>query len=255
MAHVPGLGTVTECVCLRVSVCVCSGSAALDESWVQADVSDVMSVQQPGEETLQAQTVTAVRTRAVLPLKHTKTNPVDTQNQLTSGFIFLGRRCSSVFLYLVSVPVVRGRVDSLPLVSLQQLLRVPDTHRASDNLANVWHQHVDLPDRQSTHQLVNCRASCTAFKTMLTGLNRPNINSDNESGWGSYRLSEASVLGAALHVEGFDLSWETTEQDGLVDLVRHQPLRSLGDVLKEMEGTHESEPAVPDETEAEQKLV
>ena len=52
-------------------LCVRSGSAALDESGIQADVSDVMSVQHPGEETLQTQTVTAVRTRAVLPLKHT----------------------------------------------------------------------------------------------------------------------------------------------------------------------------------------
>lgn len=54
-------------------VCVCSGSAALDESGVQADVSDVMSVQQPSEETLQTQAITAVRTRAVLPLKHKHT--------------------------------------------------------------------------------------------------------------------------------------------------------------------------------------
>lgn len=48
-----------------------SGSAALDESWVQADVSDVMSVQQPGEETLQTQTITTMRACAVFPLKHT----------------------------------------------------------------------------------------------------------------------------------------------------------------------------------------
>lgn len=67
--HMPGPETLT----LRMCVSVCSRSAALDESWVQADVSDVMSVQQPGEETLQTQTVTAVRTRAVLPLKHTHT--------------------------------------------------------------------------------------------------------------------------------------------------------------------------------------
>lgn len=62
------------CVCVCVSKGVCSGSAALDESWVQADVSDVMSVQQPGEETLQTQTVTTVRTCAILPLKHTHTH-------------------------------------------------------------------------------------------------------------------------------------------------------------------------------------
>lgn len=56
------------CVC----VCVCSWSAALDEPWVKTDVSDVMSVQQPGEETLQTQTITTVRTRAVLSLKKDK---------------------------------------------------------------------------------------------------------------------------------------------------------------------------------------
>lgn len=53
--------------------------------------------------------------------------------------------------------------------------------------------------------------------------------------WGSYRLGEAFVLGAALHVERLDLGRETTEQDGLVDGVGHQPLWSLGDVLTEGE--------------------
>lgn len=36
----------------------------------------------------------------------------------------------------------------------------------------------------------------------------------------------------ALHVERLDLSRETTEQNGLVDGVCHQPLWSLGDVLR-----------------------
>lgn len=53
--------------------------------------------------------------------------------------------------------------------------------------------------------------------------------------WGSYRLGEAFVLGAALHVERLDLGRETTEQDGLIDGVGHQPLWSLGDVLTEGE--------------------
>lgn len=47
------------------------------------------------------------------------------------------------------------------------------------------------------------------------------------------RLSEASVLRAALHVEGFDLGRESTEKDGLIDGVGHQPLRSLGNVLNQ----------------------
>lgn len=46
-----------------------SGSAALDEARVEADVSDVVSVEQPGEEALQAQAVAAVGARAVLPLQ------------------------------------------------------------------------------------------------------------------------------------------------------------------------------------------
>lgn len=48
-----------------------SRSAALDEARVEADVSDVVSVEQPGEEALQAQSVAAVGARAVLPLEHT----------------------------------------------------------------------------------------------------------------------------------------------------------------------------------------
>lgn len=65
------------CVCVYdvcVKETVCSRSAALDESRVEADISDVMSVQQPGEETLQTQTVTTMRACAILPLKHTKTH-------------------------------------------------------------------------------------------------------------------------------------------------------------------------------------
>lgn len=69
----------TDCMCVCVWACECSGSAALDESRVQADVSDVVSVQQPGEETLQTQTITAVRTRAILPLKRTQ-KPVETHS-------------------------------------------------------------------------------------------------------------------------------------------------------------------------------
>lgn len=49
-----------------------SRSAALDEARVQADVSDVVSVEQPREEALQAQAVAAVGARAVLPLEHTQ---------------------------------------------------------------------------------------------------------------------------------------------------------------------------------------
>lgn len=84
--------------------------------------------------------------------------------QLNKMSFLSGPRCNkkkaqrekqhSALCYLVSVPVVGGRVDSLPLVSLQQLLRVPDTHRASDDLSDVWHQHVDLQHRHTDRTIV-----------------------------------------------------------------------------------------------------
>lgn len=46
------------------------------------------------------------------------------------------------------------------------------------------------------------------------------------------RFSEAIVLRTALHVEGFDLSRETTQQDGLVNGVGHQALRGFWDILQ-----------------------
>lgn len=112
-----------------------SGPAALDEARVQADVPDVVSVQQPGEEALQAQTVAAVGTRAVLPLQRRRTG---------SSWIKPGQTRQTAEAHLVRVPVVGSRVDPLPLVSLQELLRVPDTHRAADDLPDVRHQHVHL---------------------------------------------------------------------------------------------------------------
>ena len=79
------------CVCINVCACVlvslrvlvsvlvrvrvCSGPAARDEAGVQAHVSDVVAVQQPGEEPLQAQAVPPMGTGAVLPLEtHTHTH-------------------------------------------------------------------------------------------------------------------------------------------------------------------------------------
>lgn len=52
----------------------------------------------------------------------------------------------------------------------------------------------------------------------------------------THRLSEASVLRTALHVEGLDLSREAAQQDGLTDGISHQPLWGLWDVLKQKEG-------------------
>lgn len=54
---------------------------------------------------------------------------------------------------LVGVPVVRRGVNALSLVAFQQLLAVPDTHRAADYLPNVGHQHINL---QHTRLQLTC---------------------------------------------------------------------------------------------------
>lgn len=54
--------------------------------------------------------------------------------------------------HLVGVPVVWCGVDALPLVTLQQLSRVPDTHGAAHDLAHVGHQHVHL-QRNTRHKV------------------------------------------------------------------------------------------------------
>lgn len=61
----------------RAGVCVyvfggLSWPAALDEAWVEAHVSNVVTVEQPGEETFEAEPVSTMRTCPILPLKLTK---------------------------------------------------------------------------------------------------------------------------------------------------------------------------------------
>jgi hypothetical protein len=48
--------------------------ASADESRVEAHVSDVISVQHVGQESVQTETVAAVRERAILSLKHKYSN-------------------------------------------------------------------------------------------------------------------------------------------------------------------------------------
>ena len=66
-------------------------------------------------------------------------------------------------------------------------------------------------------------------------------SSDNLSDTGHQhidRLSQGVVLGAALHVERFDLGREAAQEDGAVDLVSHGTLGSLGNILTDLvEGT------------------
>lgn len=46
--------------------------------------------------------------------------------------------------YLIGVPIVRGGVNALVLVTGKQGLAVPQTHRATNDLANSWHQQINL---------------------------------------------------------------------------------------------------------------
>lgn len=130
----------------RASVsCVRLGPASLDESWVKADVSDVVPVQQPGQETLETKAVTAVRTRAVLPLNGTWQKFRWCFIRTNASWSRVAKKApGKVFSYLISVPVVRGWVDALSLVALKQLVGIPDTHGASDNLTHIWHQNINL---------------------------------------------------------------------------------------------------------------
>merc|ERR1719427_743092 len=88
-----------------------SGRTPSNESWIQCDVSYVVSVCEPRDESIKSKTVTSMRTCTVLPL--------------------------------VSVPVVRSRVKFFSFVSVHQFLKVIHPHRSSDNLPHVRHQQID----------------------------------------------------------------------------------------------------------------
>ena len=52
-----------------------------------------------------------------------------------------------------------------------------------------------------------------------------------------YGLCECRVVFAPLHVEGFDVGGESVEHDRLANLVGHETLRGLGNVLTNLEFT------------------
>ena len=81
---------------MQLSTHTCSWFASAEISRVETDFSDVVSVQQPTEESLQTQAVPSVRTGPKLPL--------------------------------VSVPVVGGGVQALLLVGLHQLIQIVHPH-------------------------------------------------------------------------------------------------------------------------------
>eukprot|EP00050_Salpingoeca_kvevrii_P006337 m.288773 g.288773 ORF g.288773 m.288773 type:complete len:317 (-) comp12025_c0_seq1:761-1711(-) len=88
-----------------------SGGAALNVAGVHDDLANVMAVEEPAEEALEAKAVTTVGARAELAL--------------------------------VREPVIGRRVNALTLVAGHELLHVPDTHRAADNLANARHENIN----------------------------------------------------------------------------------------------------------------
>lgn len=46
------------------------------------------------------------------------------------------------------------------------------------------------------------------------------------------RFCKAGILRTSLHIEGLDLYRKSTQQDGLINGVRHQSLRSFWDILR-----------------------
>lgn len=84
---------------------------AAQEPRVEADVPDVVPVEQPAQEPLDPEAVASVLASPELPL--------------------------------VRVPVVVGSFQPLALVGRHQLLVVVHTHRAADDLADVGQEDVD----------------------------------------------------------------------------------------------------------------
>lgn len=87
---------------------------------------------------------TSSETHTVTSVRRQAKNPERDDHFMLCFWEKRGTQVAGAQPYLVSVPVVGRGVDSLPPVSLQQLLRVPDTHGASDNLPDIGHQYVHL---------------------------------------------------------------------------------------------------------------
>ena len=92
-----------------------SGSrlAPPEVSWVETDLSDVISVKQPAEEPLQSQTVP----------KRLQSDEPFYRGSLDSPSMGTGAEPP-----LVSVPVVRSRIQTFLLVGVQQLVQVVHPH-------------------------------------------------------------------------------------------------------------------------------
>jgi hypothetical protein len=110
--------------------------------------------------------------------------------------------------YLINVPIVGRRVNSLTLVAFQKLLHVPRTHGASNNFSHSGEENINL-DKYSFYIRISIRKN-------------------------SYRFSESLVLRALGHVERFDFSREAAQHDGLVDGVCHFTLGHLRNVLAKL---------------------
>ncbi|KAF1768437.1 hypothetical protein GCK72_000249 [Caenorhabditis remanei] len=85
-------------------------SASANKSRIQADVTNVMSIRQPTDESLQSETVSSVWNTSVLSLIH--------------------------------IPEIVLRIDSGSFERGEHLRFLPDTHRSTDDLADSWHQKI-----------------------------------------------------------------------------------------------------------------
>ena len=103
-------------------------------------------------------------------------------------------------------------VDAFAIVAFDEFVIIVDTHRTSDHLAHARHEQIHLQAHASHQKLLK-------LSTFMDATN-------------SYRFSEALVICAASHVEGFDFERELDEKDRLVDFVGHLPLGSFRYVLQ-----------------------
>jgi hypothetical protein len=130
---------------------VCSlRTTAADKARIQTHLTDMFATTNPRQESLQSQTIATVGACTILAL-HTTHRVVQLRTSLLTILNSEGTlpdQCTSSkhyhseVRYLISVPVVGFRADTLALVSFQEFVTVVHTHRASDDLSHARHQQI-----------------------------------------------------------------------------------------------------------------
>ena len=117
-----------------------SGLAPLHKPGVEDDVPDVVSVEDPGKEPLQAQSIPSVGTRSILSLWQHIAIEIEIAHENKLSQILLS---VSIFNYthLVGVPVVRRWVNPCSFESVSQLLFFPRPHGPTHHFPNTCRCH------------------------------------------------------------------------------------------------------------------